>query len=143
MNATVQKDMFYMKARKYGDDPRGRARRKQHPGRGLHRGWSTESTPTCPTFQRYLKLRKRMMGVNELHYYDLYAPLVGVVEPRDTRLRSPKREIVAALAPLGKGLHGGDEARSSSGGSTCIPRRQAVGRVLERARSTTCTRTCC
>ena len=31
-----------------------------------------------PTFHRYLNLRKRMMGVSELHYYDLYAPLVVV-----------------------------------------------------------------
>ena len=31
-----------------------------------------------PAFHRYLKLRKQMMGVDQLHYYDLYAPLVGV-----------------------------------------------------------------
>ena len=31
-----------------------------------------------PTFHRYLKLRKRMMGITDaLHYYDLYAPLVA------------------------------------------------------------------
>ena len=33
-----------------------------------------------PTFHRYLKLRKRMMGLQELHYYDLYAPLVQSVD---------------------------------------------------------------
>ena len=33
-----------------------------------------------PTFHRYLKLRRRMMGVKDLHYYDLYAPLVASVD---------------------------------------------------------------
>ena len=33
-----------------------------------------------PTFHRYLSLRKKMMGVSELHYYDLYAPLVASVD---------------------------------------------------------------
>lgn len=32
------------------------------------------------TFHRYLNLRKRMMGVDTLHYYDLYAPLVEEVD---------------------------------------------------------------
>ncbi len=32
-----------------------------------------------PTFHRYLQLRKRILGLSELHYYDLYAPLVADV----------------------------------------------------------------
>jgi oligoendopeptidase F len=34
-----------------------------------------------PTFHRYLALRKKMLGVDQLHYYDLYAPLVASVDP--------------------------------------------------------------
>ncbi|MEA2414762.1 MAG: oligoendopeptidase [Thermoanaerobaculia bacterium] len=30
-----------------------------------------------PTFHRYLNLRKRMLGLSDLHNYDLYAPLVA------------------------------------------------------------------
>ena len=33
-----------------------------------------------PTLYRYLELKKRMMGIDELHYYDLYAPLVSDVD---------------------------------------------------------------
>ncbi len=53
-----------------------------------------------PTFHRYLALRKRMMGLDELHYYDLYAPLVGSV----TRQYSPEEaqaHILDAVKPLG------------------------------------------
>ena len=46
-----------------------------------------------PSFHRYLKLRKRMMGVDQLHYYDLYAPLVGSVNltytPEEAREADP------------------------------------------------------
>jgi len=53
-----------------------------------------------PTFHRYLKLRKRMLGVPELHYYDLYAPLVKSVETRYS-VEEAEKNILAALAPLG------------------------------------------
>ena len=51
------------------------------------------------TFHRYLGLRKRMMGVDELHYYDLYAPLVSSVQLTYTPEQSEKH-ILEAVAPL-------------------------------------------
>ena len=30
-----------------------------------------------PAMHRYVRLRKKMLGVDELHFYDVYAPLVG------------------------------------------------------------------
>ena len=53
-----------------------------------------------PAFHRYLKLRKRMMGVDQLHYYDLYAPLVGSVDLKYTPEEAQKH-VLAAVAPLG------------------------------------------
>lgn len=53
-----------------------------------------------PTFHRYLKLRKRMMGLTELHYYDLYAPLVASVDTNYS-VAEAQRTILHALAPLG------------------------------------------
>ncbi len=52
------------------------------------------------TFHRYLKLRKRMMGVDQLHYYDLYAPLVGSVQLRYTP-EDAQALVLAAVEPLG------------------------------------------
>jgi len=53
------------------------------------------------TFHRYLKLRKRMLGVPELHYYDLYAPLVGSVNLEYTPEEAEQR-VLEAVKPLGE-----------------------------------------
>jgi oligoendopeptidase F len=51
-------------------------------------------------FHRYLKLRKRMMKLDQLHYYDLYAPLVASVDLKYTPGEAQKL-VLAAVAPLG------------------------------------------
>ncbi len=53
-----------------------------------------------PSFHRYLRLRKRMLRLDELHYYDLYAPLVGSVDLSYTPEEAQKH-IGAAVSPLG------------------------------------------
>lgn len=53
------------------------------------------------TFHRYLNLRKRMMGVDTLHYYDLYAPLVEQVDLSYT-VEEAIENILQSLKPLGK-----------------------------------------
>lgn len=52
------------------------------------------------TFHRYLNLRKRMMGVDTLHYYDLYAPLVAKVDLSYT-VEEAEENILKSLKPLG------------------------------------------
>ncbi|HTZ47308.1 MAG TPA: oligoendopeptidase F [Verrucomicrobiae bacterium] len=52
------------------------------------------------TFQRYLRLRKRLLGLQELHYYDLYAPLVKTADTHYT-VEESEKYILEALAPLG------------------------------------------
>ena len=53
-----------------------------------------------PTFHRYLQLRKTMMKLPDLHYYDLYAPLVASADLAYTPEEAEKN-VMAALAPLG------------------------------------------
>ena len=88
-----------------------------------------------PTFHRYLRLRKRMMGItDELHYYDLYAPLVAV---RGSALHAGggAEARLAAVAPLGSRLQARGAARVRRALARLVSdRRQAVGRLLERRR---------
>jgi oligoendopeptidase F len=54
-----------------------------------------------PLLNRYLRLRKKMLHLDEMHMYDLYVPIVE--ETVDTVTYEEARDIViAALSPLGK-----------------------------------------
>ncbi len=53
-----------------------------------------------PTLQRFLELKKRMLGVDTLHYYDLYTPLVKKVE-MDFTVEQGENIIKKALEPMG------------------------------------------
>lgn len=54
-----------------------------------------------PRLHRYLELRKRILGVDELHMWDLYVPLVPSVEWKVT-WEQAQEMVLAAVAPLGK-----------------------------------------
>ena len=61
----------------------------------------TEVNAALPLLHRYVALRKRLLGLDELHSYDLYTPILG--EPDfDIDYESAKAEALAALAPLGE-----------------------------------------
>ena len=51
--------------------------------------------------QRYMHLRQELMGVDELHIYDLYTPLVPVVE-RHYPFEQARVTVAEALSPLGE-----------------------------------------
>lgn len=53
------------------------------------------------TMHRYVRLRKRILGVDELHYYDVYAPLAGDVKKRYT-YDEAKELVLKAVSPLGE-----------------------------------------
>ena len=50
---------------------------------------------------RYVRLRKKLLGVDELHFYDVYAPLIADVD-RKIPYNEAKQTIYDALAPLGE-----------------------------------------
>jgi oligoendopeptidase F len=53
------------------------------------------------TLHRYLRLRKRLLGLDELHMYDLYVPMVAEVEYK-VPFEQAKTTVAKALAPLGE-----------------------------------------
>ena len=53
-----------------------------------------------PEMYRYVALRKKILGVEELHYYDVYAPLVPDVKVRYS-YEQAQQMVLDAVAPLG------------------------------------------
>lgn len=54
-----------------------------------------------PDMYRYVALRKRILGVDELHYYDVYAPLTQGVSARYS-YEQAQQMVLDAVAPLGE-----------------------------------------
>jgi oligoendopeptidase F len=100
INASVQKSLFYAKARKYDSTLEAALDRFNIPVSVYMRLIEGVNTH-LPTFHRYLRLRKRMMGItDDLHYYDLYAPLVASVNLRYTPDEA-QQLVMSASRPLG------------------------------------------
>jgi oligoendopeptidase F len=98
-SGSVRADQFYATTRKYESDLAARLDPPNIPV-SVYSRLIEGVNRSLPSFHRYLKLRKRMMGVDELHYYDLYAPLVGSVNLEYTP-EEAHTHIAAAVAPLG------------------------------------------
>lgn len=97
--AELKKNMFYMRARNYNSSLESALDGNNIPVE-VYRKLVENTNKHLPTFHRYLKLRKRMMGLDELHYYDLYAPLVKGVDLKYT-VEEAQKSILASLSPLG------------------------------------------
>ena len=100
INAEVQKVRFYAKARKYGSDLELSLDGPNIPS-SVYERLIDGVNKNLPTFHRYLGLRKKMMGItDQLHYYDLYAPLVMEVNLKYTPEEAEKH-VLEAVKPLG------------------------------------------
>ena len=99
MNSNVQTSIFYARARNYDNSLEATLDQPNIPI-SVYSRLVEGVNRNLPTFQRYLKLRKRMMGLSDLHYYDLYAPLVSSVDTKYS-VDVAESNILDALAPLG------------------------------------------
>ena len=50
---------------------------------------------------RYVRLRKKLLGLDELHFYDIYMPLLGDLD-KDIPIEEAKQTVYEACAPLGE-----------------------------------------
>jgi oligoendopeptidase F len=99
LSGEVLKVQFYSRARKY---PSALASQLDGPNipATVYTRLVDGVNKNLPAFHRYLKLRKQMMKVDQLHYYDLYAPLVSSVDLKYMPGEAQKL-VLAAVAPLG------------------------------------------
>ncbi len=79
LNAEVQKNIFYKNARNYSSSLESALDGNNIPVSVYHKLIENINN-NLPTLHRYLNLRKRMLGVDELHYYDMYPSLVKSVD---------------------------------------------------------------
>jgi oligoendopeptidase F len=100
MNTGVQAALFEARARQY-DSSLARALDGPNIPIAVYRELVDGVNRHLPVFHRYLRLRARMLGLADLRYYDLYAPLVADV-PLEYTVDEAQRQVRAAVAPLGR-----------------------------------------
>ena len=66
----------------------------------VYRTLVAETNANLPTLHRYFKLRSRMLGIPELHYWDIYPPMVKL--DKTFPLATAKQLVLDAVQPLGR-----------------------------------------
>ncbi len=97
---TVKKDNFYAKVRNYSS-AREAALSANNIPESVYENLVGAIHDNLHLLHRYVSLRKKILGVDELHMYDLYTPLV-----KDVKMEIPYEEakdyVLKGLAPLGE-----------------------------------------
>lgn len=99
MNGNVRQNIFSATARNYASSLEAALSRNNIPTSVYH-SLIDNVNRNLPTFHRYLKLKKRMLGVDTLKYSDLYAPCVNDIELKYT-YDEAQQLVLEAVRPLG------------------------------------------
>ena len=95
-------DEFTAKARKYDSALHGALFADNMP-ENVYKTLVAETHAALPTLHRYLRLRKRLLGISdELRYYDNYPPLFRMEHIPEFSVEDSKRITLEALKPLGE-----------------------------------------
>ena len=96
----VRENIFVKNARNYNSCLEAALDSNNIPAQVYHK-LVENVNKNLPTLHRYLALRKKMLGVDELKYYDIYPPLVKNIDLRYTYEESVDL-ITSALRTLGE-----------------------------------------
>jgi oligoendopeptidase F len=96
----IKRDIFYARARHYAS-AREAALSPHNIPVSVYDALVESVNRNVPALQRYLALRKRALGISDLHMYDLYVPIVPEVEYK-VSYEQACETVARALAPLGE-----------------------------------------
>ncbi|QOR67594.1 oligoendopeptidase F [Cytobacillus suaedae] len=100
LSGTVKKDNFNARVRNYSS-AREAALSNNNIPETVYENLVNTINDNLHLLHRYVRLRKKLLGVDELHMYDLYTPLI-----KDVKMEIPYSEakdyLLKGLAPLGE-----------------------------------------
>ncbi len=97
---TVKKHNFFARVRRY-ESARQAALDANNIPESVYDNLIATVHEHLPLLHRYVRLRKQVLGLDELHMYDLYTPLVQDVK-MDVTYEEAKQYMLDGLAPLGE-----------------------------------------
>ncbi len=100
LGAQVNKDMFYARVRNYDSSLHAALDANNIPVDVYH-SLITNVNDNLDSFHRYLRLKKRMLDVDQLKYSDVYAPVVEEVELKYS-YNEAVQLVLESLEPMGQ-----------------------------------------
>ena len=101
LDAQNKQQKFFATARKYGSAREAAMDRTNVPV-AVYDNLIEAVHRNMDKMHRYVRLRKKLLGVEELHFYDVYTPLLKD-EPAKIPFAQAKQTVYDALYPLGDG----------------------------------------
>jgi oligoendopeptidase F len=100
LSSSVKADLFESRARKFGSALEASLHADAVPV-AVYESLIAAVRAHLPSLHRYMRLRKRALGLDELHMYDLYTPIVPGVEMK-VKYAEACDLVAEGLAPLGQ-----------------------------------------
>lgn len=100
LDAEFRQRLFFSRARRYGDTLSAALDRTEVPEE-VYTNLIETVHQNLDKMYRYVALRKKLLGVDELHMYDVYTPLVSGVT-RKIGIEEAKATVIEALGVLGE-----------------------------------------
>jgi len=98
--SSVKKDVFYAKVHGYDSALEAALDGSNIPA-SVYDNLLETVHKNLPILHRYMRVRKRILGVDQLHMYDLYVPLVGEAQ-KQISYQEAVETVKTGLAPLGQ-----------------------------------------
>ncbi|MGE5502305.1 MAG: oligoendopeptidase F, partial [Ignavibacteriales bacterium] len=95
----VNSDIFTAKARRYGSAVESALSSNNVPV-AVYQTLIAETNAGLPVLHRYFEVRRKMLGLPDMHYYDIYPPATKI--DRAFTLDEARTLTLAGVAPLGK-----------------------------------------
>lgn len=99
-NGQVKQQIFHAKARKYASTLEAAVDANNVPSKVYHNLIDTVNK-NMDKMHRYVSIRKKCLGVDELHMYDIYTPMIADAAKKIS-FEEAKETVLKALAPLGE-----------------------------------------
>lgn len=99
-SSNIKQEFFFTKARNYNSNLE-KALNDSNVPVDVYTNLIEAVHDNMGLMHRYVSLRKKLLGVDELHMYDLYAPLVQDVK-MDLPFEEAKKIVAEGLVPLGE-----------------------------------------
>lgn len=99
-SSNVKQELFFSKAKNYGSNLE-KALNDSNVPTDVYTNLINAVHDNMGLMHRYVSLRKKLLGVDELHMYDLYTPLIQDVK-MDVPFEEAKKIVAEGLKPLGE-----------------------------------------